>query len=132
MQNSSLKARESGITTDHIFSSSCLQATPCIKESLVTNSVHTEDPCWIISLPDLKNKDEQIFKGKEFRELKEKDFRALEKLVKGSGAQVMFSSILPVIGNKEGLDMMSQWVNNWLKAWYHRQGFVFLTLGQFT
>ena len=42
-----------------------------------------------------------------------KDFRALGRLVKGSGAQVVFSSISTVIGNNEGLDTMSQWISTW-------------------
>ena len=46
-----------------------------------------------------------------------KDFRALGRQVKGSGAQVAFSSIPPAIGNNEGLDIMSQQINTWLRAW---------------
>ena len=58
-----------------------------------------------------------------------KDFRALGRQVKGSGAQVVFSSILPAIGNNEGLDIMGQWINSWLRAWCARQGFGFFDLG---
>ena len=64
--------------------------------------------------------------GRTLRTMK-KDLRALRRLVKGSGAQVVFSS--PVTGNNEGLDVMSQWINNWLSAWCHRQGFGFFDLG---
>ena len=46
-----------------------------------------------------------------------KDFRALGRQVKGSGAQVVFSSIPPAIGNNEGLDIMGQRINTWLRAW---------------
>jgi len=35
-------------------------------------------------------------------------------LVKGSGAQVVFSSILPVAGNDEGRNRKSQQINTWL------------------
>ena len=40
-----------------------------------------------------------------------KDFRALGRQVKGSGAQVVFSSIPPDLGNNEGLDIMGQQIN---------------------
>ena len=58
-----------------------------------------------------------------------KDFRALGRQVKGSGAQVVFSSIPPAIGNNEGLDIMGQQINTWLRAWCARQGFGFFDLG---
>ena len=58
-----------------------------------------------------------------------KDFRALGRQVKGSGAQVVFSSIPPAIGNNEGLDIMGQQINTWLKAWCAWQGFGFFDLG---
>ena len=58
-----------------------------------------------------------------------KDFRALGRQVKGSGAQVVFSSIPPAIGNNEGRDMMGQQTNTWLRAWCARQGFGFFDLG---
>ena len=57
-----------------------------------------------------------------------KDFRALGRQVKGSGAQVVFSSIPPVIGNDEGLNMMGQRINTWLRAWCAWQGFGFFDL----
>jgi len=41
-------------------------------------------------------------------------FRALGQLVSGSGAQVVFSSILPVAGNNEGRNRKSQQINTWL------------------
>ncbi|PKU38376.1 hypothetical protein llap_11321 [Limosa lapponica baueri] len=55
-----------------------------------------------------------------------KDYRALEVAVKDSGAQIVFSSILPVKG--KGFDRASQiWgVNKWLQDWCHSQGFNYL------
>ena len=41
----------------------------------------------------------------------------------------MFSSIPPAIGNNEGLDIMAQRINTWLRAWCARQGFGFFDLG---
>ena len=64
-----------------------------------------------------------------------KDLKALGRLVRGSGAQVVFSSILPVTGNDEGLNAMGQWINTWIPAWCAWQGFhffFFFTLVQFT
>ena len=58
-----------------------------------------------------------------------KDFRALGRQVKSSGAQVVFSSIPPAIGNNEGLGIMGQRINTWLRAWCARQGFGFFDLG---
>ena len=43
-----------------------------------------------------------------------KDFRALGQQVKGSGAQVVFSSIPAVIWNDERLNMMDQRISTWL------------------
>jgi len=43
-----------------------------------------------------------------------RDFRALGQLVKGSGTQVVFSSIPPLAGNDEGRNRKSQQVNTWL------------------
>jgi len=40
-----------------------------------------------------------------------KGFRAMGERGKGLGAQVVFSSISPVIGNDEGLNMMDQRIN---------------------
>ena len=57
-----------------------------------------------------------------------KDFRALGWQVKGSGAQVVFSSIPPVIGNDGSLNRMDQRINTWLWAWCAQQGFGFFGL----
>ena len=47
-----------------------------------------------------------------------------------SGAQIVFSSILPATGNNEGLDIiMGQRINSWLRAWCAQQGFGFFDLG---
>ena len=58
-----------------------------------------------------------------------KNFRASRRQVKGSGAQVVFSSIPPAIGNNEGLDVMGHRINTWLRAWCAWQGFGFFDLG---
>ena len=58
-----------------------------------------------------------------------RDFRALGQLVKGSGAQVVFSSILPVAGNGEGRNRKSQQINTWLRAWCNWQNFGFFDHG---
>jgi len=51
-----------------------------------------------------------------------KDYRALGVVVRDSGAQVVFSSILLVKG--KGLERASQiWqINKWLQDWCHIQG----------
>ena len=43
-----------------------------------------------------------------------KDLRDLGQQVKGSRAQVVFSSIPPVVGNDEELNTMGQQINTWL------------------
>ena len=58
-----------------------------------------------------------------------RDFRALGQLVKGSGAQVVFSSILPVAENDEGRNRKSQQSNTWLRAQCHQQNLVFFHHG---
>lgn len=58
-----------------------------------------------------------------------KDFKTLGRLVKGSGAQVVFSSIPPVAGNDEGLNRRTQQINAWLRAWCCRQDFGFFDHG---
>ena len=56
--------------------------------------------------------------GRNSLKTMKKDFRALGRQVKGLGEQVVFSSIPPVIGNNEGLNMMGLQINTWLRAWY--------------
>ncbi|PKU45858.1 hypothetical protein llap_3859 [Limosa lapponica baueri] len=58
-----------------------------------------------------------------------RDFRALGRLVKGSGAQVVFSSIPPLAGIEEGINRKSQQINSWLRGWCNRQNFGFLDHG---
>jgi len=58
-----------------------------------------------------------------------KDFRALGRRVKGSGVQVVFSSVPPVAGEDEGRNMKSEQINTWLQAWCHRQNVGFFDLG---
>jgi len=56
-------------------------------------------------------------------------FRALEQQAKGSGAQVVFSSILPIAGEDKGRNRKSQQINTWLQAWCHRQNLRFFDHG---
>ena len=42
---------------------------------------------------------------------------------KGSGAQLVFSTIPPVARNDEGRNRKSQQINTWLRAWCHLQNF---------
>ena len=58
-----------------------------------------------------------------------RDFRALEQLVKGSGTQVVFSSILPAAGVDEGRNRKSQQINTWLQASCHQQNLGFFDHG---
>ena len=68
------------------------------------------------------------FGSTSLRTLK-KDFRALGRQVKGSGAHTVLSSIPPAVGNNERLDIMGQRINTWLRAWCAWQGFGFFDLG---
>jgi len=54
-----------------------------------------------------------------------RNFRALGRQVKGSGAQAVFSSIPPVAGEDEGRNRRSQQINTWLQAWCHSQNLGF-------
>lgn len=54
-----------------------------------------------------------------------RDFGALVQLVKGSGAQIVFSSVLPVAGSDAGRNRKTQLVNVWVCAWCYRQNFRF-------
>jgi len=51
------------------------------------------------------------------------DFRAVGRLIKGSGSQAVFS-ILPIAGNDEGRNGKSQQINNCLQDWCRHQNFV--------
>jgi len=45
------------------------------------------------------------------------DFRALARMLKISGAQAVFSSILPVIGRDFGRNRRAQNINTWVQDW---------------
>ena len=51
-------------------------------------------------------------------------FRTLGQLVRGSGAQAVFS-VFPVAGNNEGRNKKRQQINAWLWAWCHQQNLGF-------
>lgn len=50
-------------------------------------------------------------------------FMSLGQLIKGSGAQAVFFSILPAAGNDEGENRKSPEIHAWLQAWCHCQNF---------
>ena len=50
-------------------------------------------------------------------------FRASGKLIKGPGAQIVFSSIPSVVGMDEEEYRRTQQMNLWLQDWCYRQGF---------
>jgi len=52
------------------------------------------------------------------REIK-KVFKALGRLVKESGPQVFFSSLLPVVGREVERHRQTQSINTWLRDWCH-------------
>jgi len=52
------------------------------------------------------------------------DFRASGQLVGESGAQVIFSSLLSVVGSDIGRNRQVQSINTWPRRWYHRHNFV--------
>jgi len=54
-----------------------------------------------------------------------RDFRALGRLVEGSGAQVMFSSIPSVAGKSTARGRKTHLINRWLRDWCHRWNFAF-------
>jgi len=58
-----------------------------------------------------------------------RDFEDLGREVKKLGAQVVFSSILPVDGHGPRRWNMVLRVNNWLRRWCYQQGFGFLDHG---
>jgi len=59
-----------------------------------------------------------------------RDFRALGRLVEGSGAQVVFSSIPSVAGNSTERDRKTHLVNRWLRDWCHQSNFGFFDHGE--
>ena len=58
-----------------------------------------------------------------------KEFKALGRLVKESGAQVIFSSLLPVVGRDVERHRQTQSINTWLRDWCHRHNFGFFDHG---
>ena len=58
-----------------------------------------------------------------------RDFRSLGKVIKGSGAQIVFSSIRSVGGMDEKEYRRTQQMNLWLQDWFYRQGFGFFNHG---
>ncbi|XP_035170396.1 uncharacterized protein LOC118159969 [Oxyura jamaicensis] len=58
--------------------------------------------------------DEAAVRSKETARAIKRDCRSLRQLVKSSGAQVVFSSILPVAGNGIGRNRPTQLINTWL------------------
>jgi len=58
-----------------------------------------------------------------------RDFRALGLSVKKSRAQVIFSSILPVVGSNIRRNRWALCVNTWLCGWCHRHNFGFFNNG---
>jgi len=66
----------------------------------------------------------------------QRDFRALGRLVEGSGAQVVFSSIPSVAGkNTEGIRktyLSNKWLRDWCRQWnfgFFDHGEVYMALG---
>ncbi|XP_052631101.1 uncharacterized protein LOC128136050 [Harpia harpyja] len=57
------------------------------------------------------------------------DYTSLGAMLKGSGAQVVVSSILPVRGRGPGRRRRIEQVNAWLRSWCHAQGFGFYDRG---
>jgi len=54
-----------------------------------------------------------------------REFKALGRLVEESGAQVIFSSLLPVVGGDIEQHRQTQSINTWLRDWCHRHNFGF-------
>ena len=59
-----------------------------------------------------------------------RDFRALGRLVEGSGAQVVFSSIPSVAGKYTERNRKTHVVNTWLRGWCPRRNFGFFDHGE--
>jgi len=59
-----------------------------------------------------------------------RDFRALRRLVEGSGARVVFSPIPSVAGNSTERDRKTHLVSRWLRDWCHRWNFGFFDPGE--
>ncbi|PKU33500.1 transcription factor dp-1- hypothetical protein [Limosa lapponica baueri] len=82
--------------------------------------------CLVMELREEVGSDEE---EKRSPRAMKRDFRTLGRLVKGSGAQVMFSSVPPAVENEEGVNRKSQQINAWLQAWCYQQDFGFFDHG---
>ncbi|GAB0179489.1 hypothetical protein GRJ2_000414200 [Grus japonensis] len=58
-----------------------------------------------------------------------RDFRLLGQSLKDLGAQVIFSSLLPVKGSNVGWNRQTQSINAWLRGWCQRHNFGFFDNG---
>ncbi|GAB0204309.1 mitochondrial enolase superfamily member 1 [Grus japonensis] len=58
-----------------------------------------------------------------------RDFRLLGQSLKDLGAQVIFSSLLPVKGSNGGWNRRTQSINAWLRGWCQRHNFGFFDNG---
>jgi len=59
-----------------------------------------------------------------------RDFRALGRLVEGSGAQVVFSSIPSAAENSTERGRKTHLINRWLRDWCHQLNFGFFDHGE--
>jgi len=59
-----------------------------------------------------------------------RDFRALGRLLEGSGAQMVFSSIPSVAGNSTERGRKTHLIDRWLKDWCHWWYFGFFDHGE--
>ena len=66
--------------------------------------------------------------GSSLRRIK-KIYRLLGAVVRDSGEQVVFSSVLPVKGRVFERASQILQINKWLQDWCHSQGFGYLDLG---
>ena len=74
--------------------------------------------------PLILQADSEELESRSLRAMK-KDFRALGWLVKGLGAQIVFSSALPALGTDEWVNKKIGRINTWLQNWCYEQGFGF-------
>ena len=59
-----------------------------------------------------------------------RDFKALGRLVEGSGTQVAFSAIPSVAGKSTERCRKTHLINRWLRDWCHRWNFGFFDHGE--
>jgi len=58
-----------------------------------------------------------------------RDFRALGQLAREPGAQVIFSSLLPVVGSDTGRNIQAQSIDKWLCGWHYHHNLCFFDNG---